>query len=174
MSNLRIGDDVSRLAALGTPAATDRYKSLIVQKWNLANGNELSITANEAGKIVYIESDWGGGDETTECDLDNLKFGVTTLSDLRKRFGSNGLGFKGRGIVINIPDAVVMINSYETGSSVVTFFTKVIRNAAGSQEGAPVGDRARLDAISIADPSYADSEWGERVYDPKYKKIQWK
>jgi hypothetical protein len=174
LSSLRIGDDVSRLATLGTPAATDKYKSFVVQKWNLANGNELSVTRNGAGKIVYIESDWGGRAETTECDLQNLKFGVTTLSDLRRRFGSNGFGFKGRGAVISIPDGIVMMNSYEAATSVVTFFTKVIRSTAGSQDSTPVADRAKLDAISIADAAYADSEWGQRASDPRYKQIEWK
>ena len=174
LSSLRIGDDVSRLATLGTPAATDRYKSFVVQKWNLSNGNELSVTTDGAGKIVYLESDWGGRAEVTECDLRDLRFGATTLSDLRRRFGSNGFAFERREGVIDIADGVVMINSYEAGTSVVTFFTKIVGAPAKSGIGGPVGDRAKLDAISIADAGYAKSEWGERVYDPKYKKIEWK
>jgi hypothetical protein len=173
LSSLRIGDNASRLATLGTPAASDKYKSFTVRKWNVANGNELSVTTNGAGKIVYIESDWGGRAESTQCDLSNLKFGVTTLTDLRRRFGSNGFGFKGRGAVINIVGGIVMINSYEIGTTVVTFFTK-ITDPTESEDSAPVANRAKLDAISIADPAYAASEWGERVYDPKYKKTDWK
>jgi hypothetical protein len=32
-------------------------------------------------------------------------------------------------------------------------------------------DYAKLDAISITDDGYAKNEWGDRVYDPAYKKI---
>ena len=66
---------------------------------------------------------------------------------------------------------VVMFNSYEVGTSIVTFITKVIdeAHAAGS-----IGDRAKLDGISIADAGYAESEWGDRIYDPSYKKADWK
>jgi hypothetical protein len=37
-----------------------------------------------------------------------------------------------------------------------------------------VAEHAELDAITIADAEYAKSEWGDRIYDPKYKKIEWK
>ena len=36
------------------------------------------------------------------------------------------------------------------------------------------GPDAKLEAISLANPGYAKSEWGDRVYDPAYKKIEWK
>lgn len=75
---------------------------------------------------------------------------------------------------MSTPDGVVMINSYDAGTVVVTFFTKVIANTAESSSNAPVADRAKLDAISIADADYAKSEWGERVYDTNYKKSDWK
>ena len=132
----------------------------VVQKWTLRNGNELSATVNAAGKIVYLESDWNGSADATGCDLADLRFGTTSLGDLRRRFGSNGFAFKGRGGVLTTPDGVVMINSYDAVGVLATFFTKVNGTTGESKNSAPVADHAKLDALSIADAEYAKSEWG--------------
>ena len=71
-----------------------------------------------------------------------------------------------------------MMNAYEVGTLVITFFTKITlqdhsqMKATGSNPSP--ADYAKLDAISIADDAYAKNEWGDRVYDPAYKKIEWK
>jgi len=179
VSGLRIGDKASKLTLLQEkPSAIDTYKSMTVQKWVLPGGNELSVTTSMDGLIVYLESDWNGKSPGTGCDLPGLKFGVTTLADLRMRFGSNGFEFKNRGGVIKTPDGVVMLNSYEIGSVVVTFITKVnqdeYQQAQKSSQHVEVAEFARLDAISYADAEYAKDEWGERIYDPDYKKADWR
>ncbi len=173
LSNVRIGDKSSALARLGKPTLTDTYKTFVVHKWCFENGNELSVTTDADGKIVYLELDWGGRPAGRETDLRWLFFGETTLSDLRKGFGSNGFAFKERGGVIEAPDGegISMMNSYEVGTKVVTFITKVSATVAPDS---PIADHATLDAISIADPNFARTEWGERVYDPEYRKIEWK
>ncbi len=175
LQDLRIGDDASRWSKLGAPCETDNYEAFKVRKWCLANGNELSVTTNSDGKIVYIESDWGGRSSETASDLHDLTFGNTTLGELRKRFGNNGFYFKDRGGVIDIPNGIAMINSYEVGTNIVTFITKIDgEGAANSGPDSSIPKRAKLDAISIASGEYAKSEWGERVYDPDYRKIEWK
>ena len=71
-----------------------------------------------------------------------------------------------------------MMNSYEAGAVVVTFYTKVNKDEFSRLKGSvakpTLADYAKLDAISVAEDGYATSEWGERVYDPAYKKIEWK
>jgi hypothetical protein len=110
-----------------------------------------------------MESEWNGKSDETGCDLHGLKFGVTTLTELRKRFGSNGFGFKERGPAMRTADGVVMFNSLEVGTSVVTFVTKVKAVEYGAakerDKSVEIGDFARLDAISIAGPECARSEW---------------
>jgi hypothetical protein len=177
--NLRIGDNSSRLSSLGAaPSASMSYKSFKVQKWILVNKNEISVTTSQSGKIVYIESDWGGKASSSECDLQGLVFGMTTLSDIRKRFGSNGFGFENRDSVIKLTDGIVMLNSFEVGTNVVTFVTRVSNAEAlppsEADKDSAVADRAKLDAISISQREYAAGEWGKRIYDPAYKKIEWK
>lgn len=179
LSSMRIGDDATQTTALGQPIASDNYKGYLVRKWSFSNGNQISVTSDSRDRIIYLESDWNGDDDATSCDLPGLKFGVTTLSDIRKRFGSEGFTFKRRQGTIQVPDGVVMMSSYEFGNAVVTFITKV--PVTGEQPASPeakpgsdIADRATLDAISISDPKYAENEWGTRVYDPKYKKAEWK
>ncbi|HUN89955.1 MAG TPA: hypothetical protein VMU28_14250 [Terriglobales bacterium] len=177
LAGLKVGDDATELTALGQPIATEKYRSFLVRKWAFANGNEVSATTDATERIVYLESDWNGDDDATACDLSGLKFGVTTLSDIRKRFGSNGFTFKRRDGTIQVPDGTVVMSSYEVGNAVVTFITKVPvdgEQAVPQPKGSDIADRATLDAISISDPKYAENEWGERIYDPKYKKVEWK
>ena len=175
---MKIGDDAAETTALGQAVATENYRGFLVRKWAFANGNELSVTTDAKDRIIYLESDWNGEDDATACDLPGLKFGVTTLSDIRKRFGSNGFTFKRRDGTIQVPDGLVMMSSYEVGNAVVTFITKVpVTGEPGStsaKPGSDIAERATLDAISIANPKYAEEEWGERIYDPKYKKAEWK
>ena len=90
--NYRIGDTPSGLSRLGPVSGLDKYKVNDVFRWVLPDHNLLSATVDPEGEIVFLESDWGGRSDETGCDLAGLKFGVTTLADLRTRFGSNGFG----------------------------------------------------------------------------------
>jgi hypothetical protein len=136
------------------------------------------VTTAQSGKVVYLESDWNDKNNETGFDLPGLKFGETTLTDIRRRFGSNGFEFKERGGVIDVPDGIVMLNSYEVGANVVTFFTKVSEadytKAKSAGEKWDVADHARLVSVSVASAEYAQSEWGKRIYDPGYKAVTWK
>jgi hypothetical protein len=178
LSSLRIGDPPSKLSSLGPASDLGTYKGMKLRKWVLPSGNELSVTTGPNGQIVFLESDWDGKNDDPACDLPGLHFGATTLSELRKRFGSNGFGFENRPPSIKIADGVVMINSWEVGTVIVTFYTRIGLQDAdrmkASQSNPSPADYAKLDAISIADAYYAKGEWGERIYDPQYKKIEWK
>jgi hypothetical protein len=166
------------LSQLGTAAETNSYKGMTVKRWGLPNGNELSVTVGTNGMIAYVESDWDGKSDDSGIDLQGLHFGLTTLTELRKRFGSNGFGYKARGSIAETQDGIVMMNSYDAGGVIVTFYTKINRDefsrVKGSGANPSPADYAKLDAISTADDRYAKNEWGDRVYDPAYKKIDWK
>lgn len=182
LSGLHIGDAAPHLQELGKPVATAPDGPYLNQKWTFPTGNDLAVSTSADGLIVYLESDWGGhsgnGNDDPGCDLPGVKFGSTTLADLRKRFGSNGFVFQNRSPLLETDDGVVLFNAYEVGTKVVTFITKASKQdyARSKQGGAgwDLADHAKLDAILIADGDYAVYEWGPRVYDPGYKKIEWK
>jgi len=174
LAGLRIGDDISATARMGEPAATEPYNEYTRRAWASANGNELSVSFTAAGKIAFMEIDWGGRPEGAATDMFGFVFGKTRLSDIRSKLGSNGLMFKNRTPLLQAPDGLVLLNSYEVGTAVVTFYSHVAQSdfdRARSDSGA-VADLARLIAISVAsDAYYAGDEGGERIYDPAYKKI---
>jgi len=173
----RVGDTRSRLSKLGPVSGQDKYKSNDLLRWVLPDRNVLRATVDPVGEIVYLESAWGGKSDATGCDLAGLRFGATTLADLYKRFGSKGFGFKKRPRVLTTDDGVMLINSWETDNAVVTFYTRISAAdyAKAQAEGSDVATGyAKLDAISLANAAYTKREWGDRVYDPAYKKITWK
>jgi len=179
LAGFRIGEAAAKLKPLGDPAATAPDGDYRNQKWTLPTGNDLAVTTSPDGLIVFLESDSGGKDADPGCDLPGLKFGSTTLTDLRKRFGSGGFGFQNRSTAIEGDDGgTVMMNSYEVGTNVVTFITRVSKDdyARSKDPSAKVdlAGHARLDAIMISDSQYAIREWGPRIYGADYKKIEWK
>lgn len=179
LASLHIGDPAANLAKLGPAAKTGSYLGMQLQQWRLPNGNELSATTDSTGRIVYLESDWDGKSDDPACDLSGLRFGITTLAELRKRLGSNGFEFQNRAGVIPTGSAVIMVNSYEVGKVIVTFYTKIdsqeYRRLKASDAKTSPADYSKLDGISLADPSYATAAgWGDRSYDPDYKKAEWK
>lgn len=176
--DFRVGDTPTGLSKLGPVSGLEKYKSNDLFRWVLPNRNVLRATVDPEGEIVYLESAWGGTSDATGCDLTGLKFGTTTLEDLRKRFGSGGFAFKKRPHVTTTDDGVVLLNSWEVGNVVVTFYTRISAadrakaQAAGAGEGA--AGYAKLFAISLANAAFAQGEWGNRMTDPAYKKIEWK
>ena len=176
LSSLHIGDASTKLSTFGKPASTEPDKDTIIRRWTLANGNDLSVTTDKGGSIVFLESDWNHRDADTGCDLAWLRFGATTLTEIRKRFGSNGFAFKEQAGQLLAEDGAVMLNSYEVGDAVITFYNKVSNAEVATLDAdgsSSIADHARLDAITISSQRYAKAQWGERVYDPQYKKIKW-
>jgi hypothetical protein len=178
LETFRVGDTPTRLSKFGPVSGLEKYGQMDVFKWRLAKGNLFTAMVDANGEIEYLESDWGGKGEDTGCDLAGLRFGVTTLADLRKRFGSNGFGYKGRPHVRQNEDGVVLLNSYEVENVVITFYTRIsapdyakIQASDGKESGE---EYAKLDGISLANAAYAKLEWGNRVANPAYKKIEWK
>ena len=184
LSEIHIGDAAERLNTLAAhatgPEQMERTKMEIgrvtMRKWSFADGNDLAATVWK-GRVVYLEVDWGGRPEGATVDFPGLRFGETTLSGLRAKFGNNGFAFKQRAPVIRVSDGVATMNSYEVGDVIVTFVTHVSYDDVKDvkQTDLPAAmDRAKLVAISLTTAEYAVREWGDRIYDPNYKKIEWK
>ena len=174
----RIGDTPTKLSKLGPVTGIDKYRGMDVYHWILPDGNPFMATVNPGGEIVYVESDWGGKSEDTGCDLKGMKFNVTTLKDLEAKFGSEGLGFRGRPHSRETATGYVLLNSWEADKVVVTFYTAIsakdYAQVRATGDDAGLAEHATLVGISIADATYAKTEWGGRIVGQAYKKVEWK
>jgi clan AA aspartic protease (TIGR02281 family) len=133
------------------------------------------------GVIVYIESDWGKWSDLT--DFPGFLFGRTTRAELITKFGT-GDAFSLRTLPVEEKDdSVIYTISYKVGDThplIVAFHTRETSDAlkALAQKGEKyfkqhIGDDARLIAISLGDPEYIRSIWGEPVrwHDYGYKRL---
>jgi len=130
IAGFKVGDDL-RVVAKSHPAPflTEPLGSYTASKWDLPKGNTVSVTAAPGtGRIVFIESDWGGDPAGAATDVPGIQFGSTTLADIRKRFRSNGFAFKENfGQVTD--DNLVSFNCYQIDSDpdlIVVFVTTLL------------------------------------------------
>ena len=180
LSGVHIGDNVRVTSRIGiSPSTQNEIGPQTMLKWTFPDQNELSVTYLTAtGRIEYIESDWGGDSRGSLSDFPNVTFGTTTLADLRKKFGSNGVSFE------KSPDGsdangIFTSNSYEiVNTSVVVTFVTVIAALESLQHHSEgpnaTANYMKVDAIMLADDTYLRKFWGKITADPAYRKIYWK
>jgi hypothetical protein len=183
MSGLALGGDRSQLDSLGSrPIAAEAMGPRSVEKFRLSGGNDLSVTYHRAsGKIVYIETDWGGETGGAFSDYEGFKYGKTTLGQIRAKLGSNGLTFKERPSVIVKPDGgIALFNSFEISGSdaIATFVTGVssasVKSIKSTGANPDIGNVATLEAVIIGDKEYLETIWGgDKIAAPGYTSIEW-
>ncbi|MEO7990717.1 MAG: hypothetical protein ABI663_14310 [Chryseolinea sp.] len=177
---LNATSDISMLGLKinNTKSSLDKIKLKVVAKENdmikyrTENSNDFSITT-ENGRIVYMENDWLQEEKGQQPLYSDLKFGETSLSDIRKKFGTNGFMYKNRGPFTTETD-LIEFNCFEFDSpnnEILVMITKVSLKSEVTEEN--VADQLKLDAMIIADKGYLDRTWGkEKILDPNYKKIK--
>ena len=110
-------------------------------KWSFPNGSSLSATASPGtGKIVFLEQDQDSASAVDDPHPPGLTLGTTTLDDIRRRFGSNGIGF-----VSNMETfqdgALIGINCYELQRAPGVFVAFATRLAPSGHTGAGTPSR---------------------------------
>ncbi|WP_155248966.1 hypothetical protein [Rhizobium leguminosarum] len=183
MSGVSVGGDRQQLDSIGSrPVATEAMGPHTIEKYTLSGGNELSVTYHRAsGKIVYLETDWGGETAGAFSDFEGFKFGKTTLSEIRTKLGSNGMSFKDRPPVTPTPDGgLALFNSYEVNGSgtIATFVTSVsavtVKSIKENGSNPNVGDIAKLEAVIVGEKDYLETIWGsDKTKSPNYAAIDW-
>lgn len=181
ISAFKIGEDMRVVAKnRPKPSNTEALGSYAAFKWNLPGGNDLSVTASpETGRIVFIESDWGGDPASAASDVPGMTFGLTTLADIRKRFQSNGFGFKSN-LGQATTEKLVSFNCYQVDSDpdlVVVFVTTLLTKDVPTVAGDPKPDpgKGHLEAVILSSLVYLKEIWGEdRVFDATYHPVPWK
>lgn len=175
LSGLKIGDDTAAaIKALGEPAKKNQTITSNQLIWTLPNGNELTASADGAGKIVFLENAWGQKPGSEATGLYDFAFGKTTLAEVRTKLGSGGMSYTKRPPMLSLPEGIVLVNSFEVGPLVYTFYG-VVRSedmAKGREQAASGGFAlfAKLDSVSITSPAFAQAQWGEPMYPTGYKK----
>jgi len=175
MSGVNVGDNTAAATkALGAPASSSQGIAFNQSKWTLANGNELIVNADSAGKILYLETAWNQQPESAQTGVYDFTFGKTTLAEVRTKLNSGGLAFAKRPPLLQLPDGVVLVTSFEVGSVVMTFYGVVTGEdvAKGRAQAANGGFAlfAKLDSVSITSPAFAKTQWGDPMYPANYKK----
>jgi len=181
LDGFKLGDEITAALLIHEPpSATGKIGTFDGYRWNKPSGNTISVTADpDSDKIVFIETDWGGGAAPTKTDLPGLAYGKTTLAAIRKKFGSNGFSFKAHAMKL-IGDAVISVNGYEIAGqekTVLMLVTALPVKDVPEVNGKPAIDPAKgtLQAVILADIDYLGSIWGsERVADPQSHPVEWK
>jgi hypothetical protein len=180
MSGLSLRDDLSKTATLGSkPAASQEMGPFSMRRWTFPDGNDLAVTARRAdGRIVYLESSWGGRVPGSPTDFPGVNFGETTLADLRRMMGSNGFSYASR-TMFETSEGIGTSNSYEIAGApgaVVTFISLVKNSETDAIRSGKrkLGEVAKVDSVVLADAGYLDGLWGkERRSDPNAKPVRW-
>ena len=127
----------------------------------------------ENGKVVYMENDWLQHPKGRGALITDFQFGLTTLKDIRARFGTNGYTYKSNA-AFTTDTHLVMFNCFELESEneeILVTITKIALNEEVTESN--VASKLTLDALILADKSYLDKIWGkEKTYDTKRKKVK--
>ena len=180
LSGLSLFDPLARTSTIGMPpSASSEMGPHSIRRWSFPDGNDLSVTARRAdGRIVYMESSWGGRVSGSPTDYPGVNFGETTLNELRRLMGSNGFTYASRAI-FKTDEGVGTSNSYEIAGrpGAVLTFISLVRGKDVDAVGAgrrKLGDVARIGSVILADAGYLDGAWGrEKNADPAARPIVW-
>ncbi|MBD9597660.1 hypothetical protein IB270_33075 [Ensifer sp. ENS05] len=180
-----IGEDRSALGSgqrvsLNTPV--DGYTTV---ELSTQAGVRLAATYRDASqKVVQIEVSRPRTVPGASGQFGNFKFGQTSLSDVRYRFGSKGLLFGNSPLAAATKDGgVAIVSSYEiSGTNVVVSFTSKVSPASLADLKQRLGEDmyshaetvATLESTIIADVDFLKLTRGsDLVYDVGYTPVVW-
>jgi hypothetical protein len=178
LHGLTVGEAlIPALKQMPTTQNFGRVGNYVAIKWTLSNGNSFSATASPVtGKIVLLEEDQDPASASHESLLPGLTLGATTLGDIRRRFGSNGIGFAANAETIQA-GALIGINCYELRSIPGVFVAFVTRLSVSGQMGEAAPARIStgngvLVSIIVAEKTYLQELWGTQLlFDSRYQRI---
>ena len=182
---VRIGAPITTLQKIGLkPIDRSGSGAIKITKYLLENGNAMSVTYDSVqDRILYMEIDWNQQTSGMDLGLGALRFGSSTLQQIRRLYKSNGFSYA-RHMMVPIADEIVAFNAFElnrTPTIIVVFITKLSRDLRQHIAGLPedqqaiakIGEHFTLDAVVVAGERYLDEIWGkDKVYDPKSMGIQ--
>ncbi|MFW5641308.1 MAG: hypothetical protein ACOCY0_00950 [Roseicyclus sp.] len=133
-----------------TGPANPGYASAL---WVQPGGNELSVTHDASGRIVYMET--FRGERAPPSTGPGVRFGATARAEFLQGVGSAGLVFPGRGPSVDFGGGTAHFHSYEIAGRPGAVVTFVFLAEAGSS-----ADTALLDSVVVSDIAYQSAIWG--------------
>jgi hypothetical protein len=182
MTGLEIGDGASALASIGSElVAKQESGPFTIMKFRLPDGNDLSVTfARRTNRIVYLETAWNGQQSGTVSDFPNMIFGETSLTEIRQRFGQNGMAFEGAMGNVSDLGALINYNCYDIKRTklVVCFVTELPPEKAQRLDVDPDSidlGSATLGGLILSEASYLEALLGKnKLYERNYSAIEWR
>ena len=177
VGGVSLGDSLEAVLALGYHQVEQQGEDGVeIRKFELPNGNELSVTFARGGAI-WIEEDWAGNPEESTSSVGKLQFGSTSLGDIREGLGSNGFAFN-KEPFIQDESSVATFNSYELTDqpdSVISFVTRARKlDDTDPPPDFSVEKAFLLNALILARTSFAELMWGnDKVFATDYEAIPW-
>lgn len=170
-------DAAAQMASRPKPGSQAPVFNDRAEAWELGPGLSLHMTWSPlSGKVVFVEKDWVKGAPTVDSGVPGLTFGVTHLSDIRARFGSNGFGFRSNVAQVN-DDGLAFVNCFEIAGHdglVLVVVTLVHNDQIPEFKQHPDSGKATLESVMLADRNYLRTLWGDEMRpDPKYHPIDW-
>ncbi|MBN3342822.1 hypothetical protein H5A44_10310 [Pectobacterium brasiliense] len=154
----RIGNTIDKLGdSRLEKIAIEGMGNIKISKIKLKNGNEFSITYDSIkSRIIYMEIDWNQNKSGEKTGINGLTFGKTTLSEIRKKYQSNGFSYKERSF-IKSGDVTATFNAFELKNSpndIIIFVTKTSEKIGieiKTDKKNKVGEIFTLDAIIVSE-----------------------
>ncbi len=180
-----VGEDRSALGSGQRVSLNTPMDGHTTVELSTPGGVKLAATYQDASqKVVQIEVARPRTVPGASGQFGNFKFGQTSLSDIRYRFGSKGLLF---GNVLpaaaTADGGVAIVSSYEiSGTNIVVSFTSKVSPASLTDLKQRFGDDmyshvetvATLESTVIADADYLKLTRGDDlVYDVGYTPVAW-
>lgn len=134
----------------------------------LDDGNNFSVTF-DGGKVVLLENDWLHRQKSIKPLITNFVFGKTTLTDIKKAFGTKGFGYHENFSKTNEADVVniTCFNIQSSGDEVLVVITRAPFKASVTRD---IESYQTLESVILADKKYLDKIWGKkRAYEEHTK-----
>lgn len=175
IDGLAVGAPLHPAASLPPPAQTSQTGDDDATAWELQHGNGRSVVVSaRTGRVVYLESHWGGPGADPATQLPGLTFGTTTLDDVRARFGSNGFGFKSNAVQLHAGRVLASTNCYGlAGTDTVLCLGTILVPGPDLDPNAPQLGHGLLVAVILGTEAYLRGRWGDgRLFDPGYHPVR--
>jgi hypothetical protein len=173
MMGIKIKDSKETLKKITLPVISNKVTGeKQVTKYEAKNGNDFIVTVLN-GFIVEMSNEWSGEKKGAKPLITNFTFGVTTLKDIKKYFGTEGYCYSEDDMIMG--KNYVLFNYFEIESPNNEILLAItVAPKDGDYKDMEPEDYMKLDALILVDTKYLEMQrYGDKeIFDKNYKKIK--